>query len=368
VKRNMTDPWTTVHAEGLGRHRRDSARMRKLADRRWAGRAPAVSRRGDTDPPPDGGNRRNKRPRIIAAAVVAAVVAIALVIGLYSRFVGGRPAAPHTYLGVYAAGLPESYAGVSAFTAATGVRPGLVMYYSGWLERFQSGFAQEAARRNAVPLVQMEPTHVSLAAIAAGHYDAYLRSYAASIKAFGGQVILSFGHEMNGYWYPWGYQHTSPKVFVAAWRHIVTVFRQQGVGNVSWLWTVNVIDAHGGIPSPVRWWPGRNYVTMVGIDGYYVKPGRTFASLFGPTIKAVRALTLDKVLISETGAPNAPGQPASVANLFAGVHAYGLLGFVWFDAVAHHELPRSGIRDWRLRGAATFTAFRRGARAYRPPS
>ena len=134
---------------------------------------------------------------------------------------------------------------MTAFAAATGVRPSVVVYYSGWLEPFQVSFAVAAARHDAVPLVQIDPTDVSLAAIASGRYDAYLRSYASAVKAFGARVILSFGHEMNGYWYSWGYQHTSPAVFVAAWRHIVTVFRQQGAGNVTWLWTVNVIDTQG---------------------------------------------------------------------------------------------------------------------------
>ena len=27
--------------------------------------------------------------------------------------------------------------------------------------------------------------------------------------------------------------------FVAAWRHIVTLFRAEGADNVTWLWTVN---------------------------------------------------------------------------------------------------------------------------------
>jgi len=319
--------------------------------------------------PPGRRNARRKPTRmLIATAAVLTAVAIALVIGLYGRFADSKPASPRTYLGVYTAGLPESYAGVSTFTAATGVRPGLVMYYSGWLERFQAGFAAESARHGAVPLVQIEPTGVSLAAIAAGRYDAYLRSYATAVKAFGNQVILSFGHEMNGYWYSWGYRHTSPVAFVAAWRHVVTVFRQQGASNVTWLWTVNVIDAHGGIPSPARWWPGGSYVNLVGVDGYYRRPGWTFASLFGPTIKAVRELTLDKILITETGAVNTLDQPAKIADLFAGIRAYGLLGFVWFDAVARHAVPRNGMRDWRLSGPAAFAAYRRGARAYRRPS
>ena len=64
-------------------------------------------------------------------------------------------------------------------------------------------------------------------------------------------MVLSFGHEMNGNWYSWGNQHTSAKAFVAAWRHIVTVFRAAGAENVIWLWTVNVLDKNLPIPPPV---------------------------------------------------------------------------------------------------------------------
>ena len=95
---------------------------------------------------------------------------------------------------------------------------------------------------------------VSIAGIAAGRYDGYLSAYAEAVRAYRHPVILSFGHEMNGWWSTWGYTHTSPATFVAAWRHIVTLFRDLGAGNVTWLWTVNIInDARGGkIPSPAR--------------------------------------------------------------------------------------------------------------------
>ena len=319
--------------------------------------------------------RRRRNTRVVltrVVVIVAALITVAaaiLVVELHGRPTAASkapPAAaahpkPRAFLGVYTPGVPQSYAGIQAFTAVTGVRPGVVVYYSGWMESFQVRFAEMAARHHAVPLVQIEPTTASLTAIAAGRYDSYLRSYASAVKAFGGQVILSFGHEMNGYWYSWGYRHASPAAFVAAWRHVVTVFRRQGAGNITWLWTVNIIDTRGGIPSPAPWWPGSGYVDMVGIDGYYLKPGWTFAPLFGPTIKAIRALTLDRILIAETGAAPAIGQPAKIADLFAGVRAYGLLGFVWFDAVARHELPRSGTRDWLLHGRAAYAAIRHGA-------
>jgi mannan endo-1,4-beta-mannosidase len=234
------------------------------------------------------------------------------------------------------------------------------VYYSGWMEPFEVRFSALAARHGAVPLVQIDPTGISLAAIASGRYDSYLRSFASAVKAHGDRVIVSFGHEMNGHWYSWGYQHTSPATFVAAWRHVVTVFRAVGARNVTWMWTVNVMHPRGNIPSPAPWWPGNSYVNWVGIDGYYYKPTWTFASLFGPTIKAIRALTLDPIMISETGATPAAGKPAKIADLFAGVRAYGLLGFVWFNANRH--------RDWRVSGPAASAAFRRGALAYRRPA
>ena len=168
---------------------------------------------------------------------------------------------------------------------------------------------------------------------------------------------------MNGFWYSWGYRHTSPAVFVAAWRHVVRLFRQQGADNVTWLWTINIIDLRRErIPSPAPWWPGSSYVTWVGIDGYYFKPSWTFASMFGPTIKAVHALSRDPIpiLISETGAAAAAGQPAQIADLFAGIQGYGLLGFVWFDA--------HGSLDWRINSPTAIAAFRRGAEAYKKPA
>jgi hypothetical protein len=266
------------------------------------------------------------------------------------------PARPHSYLGVYVPGVPDSYAAVPAFTSATGVRPDVVTYYSGWLEPFRAGFADAAARQGAVPLVQIDPGSFSLAAIASGRYDRYLGAYAAAVRSYRLPVILSFGHEMNGYWQPWGYGHKSAADFVAAWRHIVSLFRTLGAGNVTWLWTVNIIEKRGGIPSPASWWPGSAYVTWVGIDGYYTKSSMTFATLFGPTIVAVRALTSDPIIIAETAAAPAAGQPGRIADLFAGIRAYGLLGFMWFDAV--------GKRDWRLASPAAATALRHGAKAY----
>jgi mannan endo-1,4-beta-mannosidase len=269
------------------------------------------------------------------------------------------PTRPLSYLGVYESGVPGSYAPVDQFAAATGHQPDVALYYSGWYERFQAGFAEEAYVSGATPFVQIEPYGVSLAAIAAGDYDGYLISYADAVREYGHAVIIGFAHEPNSATYPWGLGHTDPADFIAAWRHVVDVFRAQGADNVTWLWTVNSVGA-GGAGPVAPWWPGQGYVTWVGIDGYFVLPTSTFANVVGSTLAAVRQLTGDPVLISETAVgPGTGDQAGKIAEEFSGVRADGLLGLVWFDVD-----QQGGIyhQDWRLEGdQAAVTAFRKGA-------
>jgi mannan endo-1,4-beta-mannosidase len=313
------------------------------------------------------GGRRRRIARVGVAVVAVAVIAAGVAFYNKSSDPSGGPlpvnlpTTPQSYLGVYTNGFPASYSGLTAFAQATGSKPDMAMYYSGWYVPFPAGFANTAASNGVVPLVQMDPDGVSVAAIAAGRYDAYLFSYAEAVRAYHHPVILSFGHEMNGNWYSWGYQNTPPAVFVAAWRHIVKLFHALGARNVTWLWTVNIVNdtKDGNIPRPNVWWPGKAYVNWVGIDGYYLKPSWQFAPLFGPTIAAVRGITDDPIIIAETGAVPTAGQAGKITNLFAGIRSYGLLGFVWFDSTsrAHKKFSitsRGAIAAFR-KGASTFT-------------
>ena len=83
------------------------------------------------------------------------------------------------------------------------------------------------------------------------------------------------------------------------------------------------------------WWPGAQYVTWVGIDGYYYRPSDTFASVFGRTITQVRAFTSKPVLLSETAVGPDAGQFAKIQDLFHGMATYKTLGLVWFDKTQH---------------------------------
>ena len=160
---------------------------------------------------------------------------------------------------------------------------------------------------------------------------------------FGHAVVIGFGHEMNGPWYSWGYGHVPPPTFVAAWRHIVTLFRAEGADNVTWLWTLQADEKGTG---PVAsWWPGAQYVTWVGIDGYYRYPSDNFASVFGTTIDQVRAFTGKPILLSETAVGPDAGQFVKIQDLFHGMATYKTLGLVWFDKDQHGSINH---QDWRI--------------------
>ena len=267
------------------------------------------------------------------------------------------PPDPASYLGVYEHGPPHAYQPVADFTRVAGKQPNLVGYYSGWGEPFKTSFAETVSRHGAVTILQIDPTLARVSVIAAGGDDTYLRSFADSVRDFGQPVVIGFGHEMNATWYPWGYGQVPPRTFVAAWRHIVSLFRGQGADNVTWLWTIQADEPGTG---PIAsWWPGAGYVTWVGIDGYYYFSSDTFASIFGKTIAQVRAFTGKPVLLSETAVGPVAGQPAKIGNLFAGMRQYQTLGLVWFDIAQHDGIYH---QDWRIEDSRPAeAAFRRGA-------
>ena len=295
---------------------------------------------------------------VAVIAIAAAVFAVRQVVDSSSGTVS-LPSGPASYLGVYEHGPPGSYQPVTDFTQAAELQPNLIGYYGGWGEPFKTSFAQTASRHGAITILQWDPTLASVAEIAAGGYDGYLRSFAASVREFGRPVVIGFGHEMNAYWYSWGYGHLPAATFVAAWRHIVTLFRAQHADNVTWLWTIQADEAGTG---PIAsWWPGAKYVTWVGIDGYYYSPSETFFSIFGKTIAQVRALTGLPVLLSEVAVGPEAGQPQKIPDLFDGMRRFGTLGLVWFDIAQHNGLYH---QDWRIEDSrAAETAFRHAASA-----
>ncbi len=216
----------------------------------------------------------------------------------------------------------------------------MVNYYSGWDEPFNASFAQAAYADGIQTFVEMEPWNCyscdggsvpAMTDIAAGSYDDYLTGFGQAIKAFGHPVLVTFAHEMNGGWYPWGYdgnEGTTPQQWIAAWDHVVTVVNAQAPGLVTWVWAANV---ELGATSVAQYWPGAQYVGEVGLDGYLSGDSDTYQSEFGQTVTDVRALTDRPIWITETGVNQDDSAGQRLADLAAAVKQGGLTGMLYFD-------------------------------------
>ena len=144
-----------------------------------------------------------------------------------------------------------------AFEARTGIAPDvLVRFY-----RFPftaSGrenlarFLESSAARRTVALVTLEP-HEGLGAVTDEAIAELTSTLAATPDA---SVMLRFGHEMNGSWYPWSQQ---PEAYVATFRGVAAAVRE-AVPGTSMLWAPNY---GGGYP-----FRGGQFETTAGEPGF----------------------------------------------------------------------------------------------------
>ena len=196
----------------------------------------------------------------------------------------------------------------------------------------------------AVPVLELEPYGIPLSSIIAGHEDVWLTRYAKAVLSLKAPVILSFAPEANGDWYDWGFRHVPPKVFIQAWRHVVTVFRKAGAGRrIKWAWIMN-----HSFPQSERLqllWPGRSYVDMLGIDGYFKDRKDNFRRLFIPDYQSY-AQAVQRPNIDQRDGKRADRRKLrAVRDLVASMLAYHLAGFIWFDV----RQPGHFIhQDWRI--------------------
>ncbi|MFY9309043.1 MAG: glycosyl hydrolase [Bacteroidia bacterium] len=135
-------------------------------------------------------------------------------------------------------------------------------------------------KRGYLPMITLEDYFVNvrprvkqpnLYSIVEGHFDSFFKQWAHEIKKVNGLVLLRLLHEFNGDWYPWciSKNNNDPELLAKAFRHIHTIFTEQQVNNVKYIWCPNSISF------PQESWnfimdayPGDEYVDFVGLDIY----------------------------------------------------------------------------------------------------
>jgi hypothetical protein len=291
------------------------------------------------------------------------------------------PPASGVLLGVSNPELPREAGAVDDWAAEHGVSPRIVNWFQQWLSGetgFRADWAARVAEQGAVPMITWEPwsapagarheaeqPDVSLARIAAGGHDDYIRAFARQVAAYRGPVLIRLMHEMNGHWFSWGVgvNGNTAADFVAAWRHVHRVFEQAGARNVSWVWSINNLETPEAEAEVGALYPGDRYVDWVATSGfnwgdaYGWSSWRDADAIYGSAYRALSRFG-KPIMISEIATTDIGGDPeawaveslARLRTAYPRVHAV-----VWYD-----DIDGAGL-DFRLRGPTTGALAARAA-------
>jgi endoglucanase len=284
---------------------------------------------------------------------------------------------------------------VHHYSDMVGTRPALVKTFftlrddfsaRGWAGRVMRNIGKTGAT-NLIALApewDESPKADLLNALASGSADGKLRRAARDLAAIEGTVLIELAWEMNGNWsYAWqgaanGNSESAPARYIAAWRHVVAIFRAEGATNVRWVFAPNVGNPLGAANDTTHWnwyaryYPGDDAVDYVGVHGFHAPTlwggtYRDFNTLFDGD-EADRMLTdlarryPDKpILVGEFAAEETPGRDKGewIAAAYRELQSRAnVVGAVWF-----HMRKEA---DWRIDSSAVaLNAYRDAMRAAR---
>jgi Glycosyl hydrolase family 26 len=302
------------------------------------------------------------RPR---RALLLTILALVAPLGVFAGSPADAAADGPIQLGVYLPGAPSDAETLDNYSAMVGRGPDIVLVFrnlDGPL--LYSSEIPNLRMRGETPMVTLEPYVgsgvASFADIAAGEYDSYFRREAIAAKDANIPILLRFAHEMNltsSDWGP-GKLGNTAATYVEAWRHIVSIFRQEGATNVQWVWAPNV--DYGGKPF-AQFFPGDEWVDYVGLDGYNWGTASgdswsTFANVFASSYATITQLSTKPLIISETASSELGGSKAAWIEgaFFATIPATmpRVKAVVWFND--------NKEEDWRINSSrASLEAYRR---------
>ncbi|MGX5359783.1 glycoside hydrolase family 26 protein [Kocuria sp. KH4] len=258
----------------------------------------------------------------------------------------------------------------------TGEKPAMILAYKDFKQPVPYWELEQARSAGATTLLTWEPwvwggglnqPAYSLDRIAAGDHDAYITDWAKRLASWGNPVMLRFGHEMNGNWYPWseGVNGNGTGDYVAAWRHVHDIFTKAGASNVEWVWNPNV--PYWGSTPLDGLYPGDAYVDTVALDGYNWGTSQSWSSwqhpweLFGWGLSEMRRIAPGKeIIVAETASAEAGGSKAkwNADLVYYLAREPGVTGLVWF----HYNKET----DWRINSTTTSATALANELAKRP--
>jgi beta-mannanase len=228
----------------------------------------------------------------------------------------------------------------------------IVWAYLSWNWGARPAFPSEACRAlrgaEVIPLVGMMPWSSSrqgapeplytLEAILEGRFDDLISCAADEARALGFPVMIEFGPEANGSWFPWSGAWNGrdsdeygerdipdgPERFRDAYRRIIGIFRERGADDVTWVFHI----AQRGAPqeawnSASYYYPGDEWIDWIGASVYAGTAAsvESFDEIMKRIYPGLCALSPSKpIALLEIGA-SGPGKAEWMRETFAAINS-----------------------------------------------
>ncbi|MEO8926200.1 MAG: glycosyl hydrolase [Caulobacteraceae bacterium] len=247
------------------------------------------------------------------------------------------PSVPATgaYLGAWVnpLGLPSmgganEIAQLPRFNSYVGEPAAILHVFIQFTDPFPATVLDQVEQNGSIPMLDWGCASVD--DIAAGVDDGAISAMAQSLKAFGMPIFLRWYWEMN-YNNPnqttcAGYGRGAQ--FVAAWRHIWTIFQQTGATNVAFVWC----PVSHGDASP--YYPGDHYVDWVGADYFDLAHEGTIGFHNGFATFYAQWASDKPMLVGATGAT-----PVDQFQYILGMQQSALTEFPNIKAIMYFDAP-----------------------------
>jgi hypothetical protein len=247
-------------------------------------------------------------------------------------------------LGIYVGAFPDmgstedsvTFERLKAFENLTGQKPVWVYFSNNWFGKikFPAKEVQIIKEYGSIPFVRLMPRSdynenkidpvYTLQKFIDGKFDKELVKWARNARDFEDPLIVEFGLEMNGDWFPWSGVHNgkNPERFKRSYIHIIEIFRDVGADNVTFMYHVN----YGSAPEE-KWntmsayYPGDEYIDWIGMSIYGAqRPSDEWfdiSEVFDKSYSELSAVSKNKPLaIIEFGATDHPKKPEWIKNFF----------------------------------------------------
>jgi len=180
--------------------------------------------------------------------------------------------------------------------------------------------------------IQPGDSPYTLQRIRDGEYDEELRAWARDAKRADVPLLLEFGTEVNGKWFPWNgkwngdvsinlngeSENTGTTLFIETYRHIIDLFEAEQVENVTWVYHVNAISSPNENWNDLdKYYPGDDYIDWIGVSVYGAQSINDtwvdFDTIYSRAYKKITSFTEKPIAIVELGVAEGSSESLKVA-------------------------------------------------------